>query len=63
VLVEKVAGLKRTPVEKKVKEKEFEKISVPDKQETKRPEIKTELGKKPGVIEGLGRKFFRRKVI
>jgi len=71
VLAEKVAGLKRTPAEKKIKEKTVEQTQISDKKETKKPldlargkpEVKTELGKKPGVIEGLGKKFFRRKVI
>ncbi|MBI2674720.1 MAG: 50S ribosomal protein L22 [Candidatus Yanofskybacteria bacterium] len=71
VLAEKVAGLKRTPAEKKIKEKTIEQTQTPDRQEVKKPldlargkpEVKTELGRKEGVLKGLGRRMFQRKSI
>ena len=70
VLAEKVAGMKRSAVERPVAEVEPRRIERPF-QETKRPfgatqskpEIKTELGKKEGVFGNIGKKIFRRKVI
>lgn len=62
VLAEKVPGMKRTStVEKKAKEEKFDQVS--DKQEVKRPEIKTELGRKEGVLKNLSRRIFQRKSI
>lgn len=61
VLAEKVPGMKRTLAERKVKEKKFDQFSGIDKQEVKRPEVKTELGRKEGVLKSLGRRMFRRK--
>ena len=63
ILAERVAGLKRSPIEKRVKEKEFGQTSESDKQEVKRPEIKTELGRKENVLKSLGKRVFRRKAI
>ena len=63
ILAESVAGLKRASIEKRVKEKEFGQTSVSDKQEIKKPEIKTELGRKENVLKSLGKRMFRRKVI
>ena len=64
VLAEKVPGMKRSVTTvKKADEKTVTEDKQQIRQTEKKPEIKTELGKKPGVIEGLGRKFFRRKVI
>lgn len=83
ILAEKTPGLKRTSVEKKIKESKTEQTVMGDKQKIKRPaesearpprrdesridqgrpEIKTKLGRKEGVLKSLGRKMFRRKVI
>ena len=63
VLAERVAGLKRAPVEKKIREQESEQRQVSDKQEMKKPEIMTEFGRKEGVLKNLGRRMFRRKSI
>jgi len=75
VLEERVPGLKadKTKVEKhKTKEEVSEEPRVVAeekaimKQQTPKPEVKKEIGKKGGVlgrVSGLGRKFFRRKAI
>lgn len=64
VLAEKVPGMKRTMrPEKKEKEEKLEQINETGKQGIKRPEIKTELGRKEGVLKSLGRRVFRRKSI
>lgn len=63
VLAEKVPGMKRAPVEKKVKEGKIEQTVTSDRQETKKPEVKTELGRKEGVFGNIGKKIFRRKAI
>lgn len=64
-LEEKVPGLKR---QESVQPKRTEKVYV-DKEEqqkqadTKKPEIKSELGKKSGVIGKIGKRLFQRKAI
>ena len=72
ILAEKVPGLKRSAtLEKKAKEKNPEQVSETEKQEMKKPldtargkpEVKTELGRKEGVLKGLGRRIFQRKSI
>jgi len=71
ILAERVAGLKKAPAEKKIKERATEQAPISDKQETKKPldfargkpEIKTELGRKGSVLKSLGRRMFRRKAI
>ena len=63
ILAEKVPGLKRTATAVKKAKEEFEHTPVADKIETKKPEVKTELGRKEGVLKGLGRRIFQRKSI
>ncbi|OGN02139.1 MAG: 50S ribosomal protein L22 [Candidatus Yanofskybacteria bacterium RIFCSPHIGHO2_01_FULL_43_42] len=73
VLAEKVPGMKRiatqeklssrAQAEGKVKEEKTEQVSLADKHETKKPEIKTELGRKENVLKSLGKRVFRRKAI
>lgn len=77
VLAEKVPGLKRTPVNKKIKSEEtIRQLAdhgqrTEEKQETKRPldsdrgkpEVKTKLGRKEGIFSGIGKRIFRRKAI
>lgn len=75
ILAEKVAGLKRTPADKKSKEEVTTASLAEDNKDTKKPtdtklrkshsprEVETELGKKEGVFGNIGKKLFRRKVI
>ena len=64
MLAEKVAGLKRAPTEKKIKEKAVEQTQIPDKQELKKPFGATPAGgearqgrqDKPEVKTELGKK-------
>ncbi len=64
VLNERVAGLKMKAPEKKASKQE---INSADKEliktEVKKPEVKTELGKKGNTLGNLGKRLFRRKVI
>jgi hypothetical protein len=79
VLAEKVPGMKMTsqakkmegmPVtEEKQQVRHTEKMSLDSTPSTKigtgrgKPEIKTELGRKEGVLKSLGKRMFRRKAI
>ena len=64
ILAEKVPGMKRSAAEKPAaRREEAERTPAADKVETKKPEVKTELGRKEGVLKGLGRRMFRRKAI
>lgn len=65
ILAERVPGLKGTGVKQRKKE-----ILEPEQTETikteehmKKPEIKTELGKKRSTLGDFGKRIFRRKVI
>lgn len=61
VLSERVAGLKRHPSEKKVKEKTEMVADESVKTETRKHEVKTEIGKKS---EGsIAKRLFRRKQV
>lgn len=63
VLAEKVPGLKR---QESAQPKKAEKVYAEKEEkqtETKKPEIKSELGKKSNVIGNLGKRLFRRKAI
>ena len=63
ILAEKVPGMKRTAAtEKRAKEGKPEEVAV-ERQEIKKPEVKTEIGRKEGVLKSLGRRVFRRKSI
>ena len=66
VLAEKVPGMKRTPNQSKLgtgqAAKQVEKSQI-DATKDKKPEVKTELGRKEGVFGNIGKKIFRRKVI
>lgn len=65
VLTEKISGLKRK-VEKSEKRSDEKFESKTDTREIirdKKPEVKTELGRKGGVLKGLGRRMFQRKSI
>ncbi len=61
VLGERVAGLKKQVSDKKV-QKEI-KTNEDEKSETKKHEVKTELGKKGKTLGGLGKRIFQRKAI
>ena len=66
VLSERVAGLKKhtsaVKAEDKKDSKEQQETKVAEK-ETKKHEIKTEIGKKGNISGGFGKRFFRRKAI
>ena len=61
VLAERVAGMKRQV--EKVATKEHIHEHVEEKTRDKRPEVKTELGKKPNIFGGIGKRIFRRKQV
>ena len=63
VLAEKVPGMKRASQAKKMEGTPVAEEKQQVRQTEKRPEIKTELGRKEGVLKSLGRRMFRRKVI
>jgi len=63
VLAERTPGLKRTVSGRKNKEEKQGHLDTVEKQEMKKPEVKTELGRKSNVLSGLGKKIFRRKAI
>ncbi len=63
VLDERVAGLKRQAMEKKA-QKELKTIEKEnDKPELKKPEIKTEIGKKSDTSGNMVKRLFRRKQV
>lgn len=69
ILAERIPGLKRAVqsekkdiLTKEVTKQEFKKTTGGEIRQG-RPEIKTELGKKEGVLKSLGRRMFRRKAI
>ncbi|MBI4158381.1 MAG: 50S ribosomal protein L22 [Candidatus Yanofskybacteria bacterium] len=66
VLAEKVPGMKRTPnhpAKAGATGQEVAKNTPTEKQELKRPEVKTELGRKGNMLKNLGRRVFIRKVV
>lgn len=64
-LAEKVPGLKRQVERSKPKgiDRPTEKVEFKDVPKDKKPEIKTELGRKSNILGGLGRRIFQRKAI
>ena len=64
VLAERVAGMKRQVEKAAAKTHEHtEEDNAKQIQKEKRPEIKTELGRKSNVLGGLGKRIFRRKQV
>lgn len=65
ILAEKVPGLKKKveKQEKKSVEKFEDTKGINETIRDNKPEVKTELGKKEGILKGFGRRMFRRKSI
>ncbi len=63
VLGERVAGLKRQASEKKAKDKTETVVKENEKLETKKHEVKTEIGKKIDTSGNMVRRLFRRKQV
>ena len=65
ILAERVPGLKGTTVKQAKKETgvEHEVKEIKTEEQTRKPEIKTELGKEGSKMGNLGKRIFRRKVI
>lgn len=63
VLAERVPGLKGTAVKHQKKEIAEETKTIKAEEHMKKPEVKTELGKKGSTLGNFGKRIFRRKVI
>lgn len=67
ILAEKVPGLRRTLANKKLKEEKEKTMpstqKTEEKRESKKPEVKTKLGRKERIFSGIGKRIFRRKSI
>ncbi len=66
VLAERVAGMKREVVKETAPVHDHDHEHVSEEKmhrETKKPKIKTEIGKKPGVGQGFVKRLFQRKSV
>jgi len=63
VLAERVAGMKRQVDPVRSREGSQRASTSNGIEKDKKPEVKTEIGKKPNVLGGLGKRIFRRKQV